>query len=389
MNDYHRLVTHDPSAPSADTGRSTLDAAITAALQTAPEPPHNATEDEWFDYSIAIQRHLNDHGLVGLEWPVRYGGRGLDPVTAAAVMRTLGAAGVPELANYVGIDVLAPVLIDYMDASRLASWLPAMAAATEIWCQLFSEPDAGSDLASLRTRARPDGDGWLVTGQKVWSTWAHRAAWGVLLARTGSADSRHRGITAFVVDMHSPGIMIRPLRTMTGTSHFAEVFLDEVRLPADSVIGEVGRGWQVTMQILDHERGSYPASRASLLRRAYARLLDRLPGEPTPELAAELGAIQVRLNALDALVDTLVSRLAAGQALGSDAAVSKVLLSRTEQRLYDASFACAGDDGLFWDGAIIPHDVQEYLYSIAATIYGGARNIQLNIIAERGLGLPR
>ena len=143
------------------------------------------------------------------------------------------------------------------------------------------------------------------------------------------------------------------------------------------------------MQILDHERGSYPASRASLLRRAYARLLDRLPCGFTPELAAELGSIEVRLNALDALVDTLVSRLAAGQALGADAAVSKVLLSRTEQRLYDASFACSGDDGLFWDGAIIPHDVQEYLYSIAATIYGGARNIQLNIVAERALGLPR
>ena len=240
MNDYHSLVIDNSSAPNLDADRSDLDRAIEAALKAAPEPPRNATEDEWFEYSVAIQRHLNDHGLVGLEWPLQYGGRGLDPVTAAGVMRTLGAAGVPELANYVGIDVLAPVLIEYMDVGRLARWLPAMAAATEIWCQLFSEPDAGSDLASLRTRARQDGDGWLVSGQKVWSTWAHHATWGVLLARTGTTETRHRGITAFVVDMRSPGITIRPLRTMTGTSHFAEVFMDEVRLPADAVIGAVG-----------------------------------------------------------------------------------------------------------------------------------------------------
>jgi alkylation response protein AidB-like acyl-CoA dehydrogenase len=389
MNDYHSLVIDDSSAVDVGAAKQDLDTAIELALKTAPEPPPAASENEWFDYSVRVQRHLNDHGLVGLEWPARYGGRELDPVTAAAVMRTLGTAGVPELANYVGIDVLAPVLIEYLDSGRLARWLPAMAAATEIWCQLFSEPEAGSDLASLRTRARRDGEGWVVSGQKVWSTWAHHATWGVLLARTGTTESRHRGITAFVVGMNSPGVTVRPLRTMTGTSHFAEVFLDEVRLPADSVIGGVGMGWPVTMQILDHERGSYPASRASLLRRAFARLREGRQDQLTTQSRAELGRIEVRLDALDAVVDTLISRLAAGQPLGADAAVSKVLLSRTEQLLYDACFARSGDDGLFWDGEVVPQDVQEYLYSIAATIYGGARNIQLNIIAERGLGLPR
>jgi alkylation response protein AidB-like acyl-CoA dehydrogenase len=233
MNHYHSLVIDDSSAPAADAGLLDLGATIETALRTAPKPPPDATEDEWFSYSVAVQRHLHDYRLVGLEWPEQYGGRALDPVAAAGVMRRLGAAGVPELANYVGIDVLAPVLIDYMDADRLGRWLPAMASA------------------------------------------------------------------------------------------------------------------------------------------------------------AELGRIEARLNALDALVDTLVRRLADGQALGADAAVSKVLLSRTEQLLYDTSFAWSGDDGLFWDGEMVPHDVQEYLYSIAATIYGGARNIQLNIIAERGLGLPR
>ena len=382
-------MTADLSAPRSRAVREDLNTAIETALQTAPEPPKDATEDEWFDYSVRIQRHLNDYRLVGLEWPERYGGRGLDPVTAAAVMRALGTAGIPELANYVGIDVLAPVLIEYLDPARLEQWLPAMAAASEIWCQLFSEPDAGSDLASLRTRARPDGDGWRVTGQKVWSTWAHHATWAVLLARTGTTESRHRGITAFVLDMRSPGITTRPLRTMTGTSHFAEVFLDDVFVPASGVIGEVGSGWQVTMHILDHERGSYPASRASLLRRAHARLLSGLPPGLPPGTLAELGRIQARLDAIDALVDSLLQRLADGQSLGADAAVSKVLLSRTEQLLYDTAYAMSGDDGILWDSPTIPHEVQEYLYSIAATIYGGARNIQLNIISERGLGMPR
>jgi alkylation response protein AidB-like acyl-CoA dehydrogenase len=389
MNDYHSLVIDDSSAPDPDAGLPDLDMAIEMALKTAPEQPPSATEADWFDYSVRMQRHLNDYGLVGLEWPAEYGGRGLDPVAAAHIRRKLGSAGVPELANYVGIDVLSPVLIEHMQPDRLATWLPAMAAATEIWCQLFSEPEAGSDLASLRTRAEPDGDGWLVSGQKIWSTWAQYAAWGVLLARTGTMESRHRGISAFVVDMSSPGITVRPLRTMTGTAHFAEVFLDAVRLPADAVVGEVGQGWPVTMHILDHERGSYPASRASLLRRTYARLHHGLPDDLAPDAAAALGRIEVRLNALDALVDTLIGRLATGQSLGADAAVSKVLLSRTEQRLFDTSFDWSGDDGLFWDGEILPQDVQEYLYSIAATIYGGARNIQLNVIAERGLGLPR
>jgi alkylation response protein AidB-like acyl-CoA dehydrogenase len=389
MNHYHNIVIAESPAPHRFVDLPDLGVAVEQALKTAPQAPPNATEDEWFAYSVRIQRHLYDYRLVGLEWPEQFGGRGLDPVAAAGVMRTLGTAGIPELANYVGIDVLAPVLIEYMDVARLRTWLPAMASAAEIWCQLFSEPDAGSDLASLRTRARPDGDGWRVSGQKVWSTWAHHATWAVLLARTGTAESRHRGITAFVLDMRSPGVTTRPLRTMTGTSHFAEVFLDDVWLPGDGVIGQVGAGWPVTMQIFDHERGSYPASRASLLRRAYAKLLGSLPAGLAPDSLAALGRIEVRLNALDAVVDGLLRRLADGQALGADAAVSKVLLSRTEQLIYDTAFDWSGDDGLFWDGDLIPRDVQEYLYSIAATIYGGAHNIQLNIISERGLGLPR
>lgn len=359
-----------------------------AALATIPPAPTRPGEDAWFAHAVDVQRHLDAYGLVGLEWPQPYG-RGLDPVRACEVRRRFGAAGVPELANFVGIDVLAPVLIETVEAERLAAWLPAMAAADEIWCQLFSEPDAGSDLASLRTKASPVDGGWLVSGQKVWSTWAHHACWGVLLARTGTTESRHRGITAFVVDMASPGVTIRPLRTMTGTSHFSEVFLDDVFVPTANLIGAVDGGWRITMNVLEHERGSYPGSRSSILRRAYHRLLASLPPEPPEPVRLELARIRVRLDALDALVNTIVSRMAAGTDLGADPAIAKVLLSRTEQRLYDFVFTMLGDAGLIWASDEIPHDVQDYLYSIAATIYGGTRNIQLNIIGERGLGLPR
>jgi alkylation response protein AidB-like acyl-CoA dehydrogenase len=389
MNDYHRLVPTSSSPPTATRPALPLDEALAAALAEVPVAPQNAAEDEWFAYSVQVQRHLHDYGLVGLEWPRRYGGRGLDPVQAGRVLRVLGAAGIPELANFVGIDVLAPVLIEHVEPERLERWLPAMAAADEIWCQLFSEPEAGSDLASLRATARPTPEGWVVNGQKVWSTWAHHARWGVLLARTGSAESRHRGITAFVIDMRTPGITTRPLRTMTGTAHFSEVFLDEVLVPADSVIGEVDRGWSITMSILEHERGTYPGSRAAVLRRAFGRIVASVPTPAPDAVRIRLARVAARLEALDAVVDTVLRRVAAGQPLGADAAIAKVLLSRTEQLLYDTAYDVWGDAGVVWAGELVPHDVQDYLYSIAATIYGGARNIQLNIIGERGLGLPR
>lgn len=375
------------ASSSAQPATIPVDDAVSAALADVPVAPPTADEDEWFAYTVRVQRHLYEHGLVGLQWPERYGGRALDPVQAADVMRRLGAAGIPEMANFVGIDVLAPVLIEHLDADRLERWLPALAAADEIWCQLFSEPDAGSDLASLRTSARRTDDGWVIDGQKVWSTWAHYATWGVLLARTGAPA--HRGITAFVLDMRTPGITTRPVRTMTGAAHFSEVFFDGVVLPLDNVIGEVDGGWQITMSILEHERGTYPGSRASVLRRAFGRLVASIPADAADAVRLRLARIRARLDALDAMVNTVVRRVADGTPLGTDSAVAKVLLSRTEQLLYDTVYECLADGGVVWEGAGIPHDVQEYLYSIAATIYGGARNIQLNIIGERGLGLPR
>jgi alkylation response protein AidB-like acyl-CoA dehydrogenase len=375
---------------SAPAGRRAIDSAIDEALATTPPAPRGFGELERFEYSRTVQRHLHGHGLVGLEWPAEYGGRNLDPADAVHALRRLAGAGIPELANYVAIDVLSPALIEFMPAAKLRRWLPPMAEATEIWCQMFSEPDAGSDLASLRTQAVRTDAGWLVNGQKVWSTWAHYAQWGVLLARTGTTESRHRGITAFVVDMASDGILTRPIRTMTGTAHFSEVFFTDVVLPADAVIGEIDGGWGVAMKVLEHERGAYPASRAAILRRALAAMLDHVGDRRDAEMSTRIGRIQARLNALDALVDIFINRLAAGRRVGPDAATAKLLLSRTEQLLFDTFFEVLGPDAVMWDGVEeLPLDIQEFLYSVAATIYGGARNIQLNLIGERRLGLAR
>ena len=222
---------------------------------------------------MAFQRSLHAAGLAVPTWPVSLGGRGLGAAAAAIVSDELGRAGAPEVINFVATDIVAPTLMRYAEPDRLAALLPPMAGADEIWCQLFSEPDAGSDLAALRTRAVPAGDGWTVTGEKVWSTWAQFARYGLLLARTGDLSQRHRGLTAFVVDMRRPGVSVHPLTTMTGDDEFAAVRFDGVELDGGSVVGEVGEGWAVAMHVLAFERGPYAVRRASVVRGSLERLL--------------------------------------------------------------------------------------------------------------------
>ena len=166
-------------------------------------------------------------------------------------------------------------MLRFVDFDRLKRWLPRMASAEDLWCQLFSEPDSGSDLAALGTRAERDGPTWRISGQKTWSTWGQHADLGFLLARTGTAESRHRGITAFVIDMHAPGVEARPLRAMTGNAEFAEIFLDGVCVESHAVVGEVDRGWDVTMDVLGNERGSFAVHRAAFIQRTFNLLLEQ------------------------------------------------------------------------------------------------------------------
>jgi len=358
--------------------------------QLEPEPLHHSV-DEQFKYLVDFEHRLHDAGLAAVAWPTEYGGRGMSPLEYAIVCDELGRAEAPEVINFVGIDVIAPALLAYADAEQLATWLPLMASAEEIWCQLFSEPDAGSDLASLRTRAEKTDAGWTINGQKVWSTWAQFATWGLLLARTGTAEDRHRGITAFVIDMATPGIDVRPLTTMTGSAEFAEVFFDNVELPDTALLGELGGGWQVAQVMLTAERGPYAIRRSAVLRGAMTGLQRLATGTADPLARQRVAEATIAMELLDLRIADVVATLRRGEEIGADSALTKLFLGQVEQTIFSVAMEILGMGGIAYDShdAAVVAWVERYLYSRASSIYGGTAQIQRNIVGERLLGLPR
>lgn len=354
-------------------------------VQTLPGVP---LEDR-FRSLVEFQSRLNAAGLAVPAWPNRWGGRDLSPADAATISMALGRHGAPELINFVGTDVLAPALFQFARDEDLDRWLPEMASAAEIWCQLFSEPDFGSDLTNLRTRAEPVADGgWRVTGHKVWSTWAQFARWGVLLARTGSVASRHRGISAFVVDMRSPGIFVRPIRTMTGSDEFCEVFLDSLVVSPAALLGEVDGGWTVAQIILNAERGPYASRRAAVIGRWLGEVVEAARRRrPPPALRQEVVRAVISHRLLELRIRELVDGVMQGAEIGAETVLTKMALTDAEQRVCSVALDLLGVGGLSPDAC--PGLGNDYLYSRAASIYGGTAQIQRNIASERLLGLPR
>ena len=358
--------------------------------QLEPERRHYSTDDQ-FKFLVDFQSQLHQAGLAAVAWPTEYGGRGMGAVEYAIVCDELGRARGPEVINFVGIDVIAPALLTYADTKQLRGWLPPMASAQEIWCQLFSEPDAGSDLASLRTRAELGPHGWTLNGQKVWSTWAQYATWGLLLARTGTAEERHRGISAFVFDMSTPGIEVRPLKTMTGSAEFAEIFFDNVVVSTESLMGEVGRGWDVAQVMLTAERGPYAIRRSAVLRGALTGLHQLASGSTDRLIRQRVAEATIAMEILDLRIADVVATLDRGQQIGTDSALTKLLLGQVEQTIFSAAMDVLGMAAMGAD----PDDIdlsawlERYLYSRSSTIYGGTQQIQRNIVGERLLGLPR
>jgi alkylation response protein AidB-like acyl-CoA dehydrogenase len=336
--------------------------------------------------------------LLGVHWPVEFGGLA-DPhplhesVVADELIR-IGAAGP------VGGGLLAAAaIIASGTAAQKDYFLPRIRAGEHIWCQLFSEPDAGSDLASLRTRARRDGEHFVVDGQKVWTTNGQHADWGYLLARTDPEAPKHAGITAFALDMKSPGVQVRPLREITGTADFNEVFLDEVRIPAGQVIGEVNQGWAVTTTSLALERSS--AGSGASLYGALDRLA-RLASEVSRDGGLAIDCVDVRQAiggfAAEVHVNSLVSTFGENRALHgtgdiADAPVSKILFSEINLALHEYGLQLQGHDGVRVEGDSRVHDSgwwqDAFLYARAFTIAGGTNEVLRNVIAERALGLPR
>jgi alkylation response protein AidB-like acyl-CoA dehydrogenase len=299
--------------------------------------------------------------------------------------------------NRVGINLAGPTLLAHGTDEQKQRWLPEILTAGEIWCQLFSEPDAGSDLASLTTRAVPTDGGWVLEGQKVWTSYAQFSRWGIALVRTDPDAPRHRGISYLVVDMEAPGVEVRPLVTMTAEAEFNEVFFDEVFVPSDHLVGGLNQGWAVANTTLAHERGTTFPFKEQVVHEVY---LDEVLG-----LAVELGALDDPLVA-DELVDAYVrlrvlrlhnwrtmTRLSRGEEPGPESSVVKLAWTDMTQDLSDVALRVLGDAAPLWadatDNPARGKWQRQWLWSKAASIAGGTSEVQRTIIGERMLGLPR
>jgi alkylation response protein AidB-like acyl-CoA dehydrogenase len=366
-----------------------------------PRPsPHDWPARRAFD--TAWQRRLYDAGYAGIDWPVEGGGRGASPVEQLVYLEELERAHAPYVGvNFVGLLHAGPTIVVEGTAEQRERFLPPILKGEHVWCQGFSEPDAGSDLASLRTRAVRDGDHYVVTGQKTWTSHAEVADHCELLVRTGDEGSKHRGITWLVMDMRSPGIDIRPVRTIAGSSEFAELFLDSVRVPVGNRVGEEGDGWRVTMVTLSFERGTAFVGELletmELLRelRSVAR---RTGVWDSPSVREQVGRLGAELDALWALARRNVSQAARSGVPGVGGSVFKLAFSELRQRLTQLGVDLVGGAGLSWD-ELDGDDgsgplgnggfVELWVNAFNRTIAAGTSQIQRNIVAERILGLPK
>jgi alkylation response protein AidB-like acyl-CoA dehydrogenase len=331
-----------------------------------------------------------DH-WVGVHWPRLYGGRSATPVQVALYQSEYARSQAPQPVNRVGINLVGPTLLAHGTDDQRVRYLPPILSAEEIWCQLFSEPDAGSDLASLSTRAEPVEGGYRVTGRKVWTSYAQFATWGLCLARTESdANARQSGITAFIVDMADPGVEIRPLVQMTGDAEFNEVFLTDVFVPAEHVVGVEGQGWRVAGSTLAHERGTNFPFKEQVVHETYlARLYDeavRNGSIDDPLVADALAQSYIDLGVLRLHNLRTLTRLGRGEEPGPESSWVKLMWTSMTQHLSETGLAVTGRDP---SSSLAGPWARQWLWSRAASIAGGTSEIQRDIIAGRILGLPR
>jgi alkylation response protein AidB-like acyl-CoA dehydrogenase len=343
--------------------------------------------DEW-ERSLAArkewQRILFDNGFAAITWPKAHGGRGLGPVEQIIWNQECSRAHAPSSVNIVGVGMAGPALIEHGTDDQRERYLSKILSGEEIWCQLFSEPDAGSDLASVATRAERDGDDWVVTGQKVWSSGAHFSQRAILLARTDQSVPKHKGISFFVLDMQSPGVSVRPLRQMNGGAHFNEVFLDEARVPDGDRLGEAGQGWKVATTTILHERMTLGGS----LGVFHMEDLLELARQSQP-LSAHIRDLLARAYTYDQCLEYLnarvMSKLAAGEIPTAEGAITKLAVTRMLTAASEAALAMLGPRAVAEPGPW--QDL--FLLTPGIRIGGGTDDIQKNMCAERILGLPR
>jgi len=328
---------------------------------------------------------------VGVHWPEAYGGRGATPVQVALYQSEYARAQAPQPVNRVGINLVGPTLLAHGSEDQRLRYLPPILSAEEIWCQLFSEPDAGSDLASLSTRAERAHGGYALTGRKVWTSYAQFAAWGLCLARTDAGAARpQQGITAFIVDMRDQGVDVRPLVQMTGDAEFNEVFLTDVFVPDEHVVGAEGQGWTVAGSTLAHERGTNFPFKEQVVHEAYlARLYaeaDARGALDDPLVADALARAYVDLGVLRLHNLRTLTRLGRGEEPGPESSWVKLTWTDMTQGLSEAALLVLGRDPTAAESGAW---TRQWLWSKAASIAGGTSQVQRDIIAGRILGLPR
>ncbi|MEV0357240.1 acyl-CoA dehydrogenase family protein [Nocardia sp. NPDC050697] len=345
-------------------------------------------EHEAFDERLAWDRHLAAAGWTCLGWPEKYGGRDASVRRQVIFHEEYAKANAPARVSHVGEELLGPTLLAFGTEEQKQRFLPGVRNVTELWCQGYSEPGAGSDLAAVSTAAQLDGAEWSITGQKIWTSLAHVADWCFVIARTEKGSSRHKGLSYLLVPMDQPGIEVRPIIQLTGTSEFNEVFFDNARTAADLVVGEPGQGWRVAMGTLAVERGISTLGQQIRFERELASIeeLAQASGvDGDPAIAARIddawvGLRVLRAHALRTMGDSTDD--------GGQASVGKLLWANWHRSLGELAMAVRGPAGL-----LAADDLDEwqrlYLFTRADTIYGGSNEVQRNIIAERVLGLPR
>lgn len=383
-------------------------------VETEPEGAFRAQVREFLDREIPLEwrergqlgggiqdvalhrawsRKLDEAGYAALTWPVKYGGGGKSIRHLNIYLEESAAADAPDHVNIVGIGFAGPTILAWGTDRQREQLIPPLLRGDQVWCQGFSEPEAGSDLASLRTSASRSGDTWVVQGHKIWSSFAHIADKCILLARTDPAAPKHAGLSMFLIDMDSPGIEVRPLRQVTGHSEFNEIFFDGVEVPASSMLGSPGDGWRVAMTTLRHERGTSAMGMAAGLAKQvhrFARTLLELELGSRPEAIDALALAWVRLQALRLTNERFLEATGSGQEPGPETSASKLMWSTANQDLTTAAHEVVlslpvSDDVRRWQD----YWLGERLRARGNSIEGGTSEILLNILGERVLGLPR
>jgi alkylation response protein AidB-like acyl-CoA dehydrogenase len=356
-------------------------------------------------------RQMYDAGYVGMHWPKEFGGQGWGPMRMAIAADEMACANAPAPINGLGIGFIGPTIIIHGTEWQKQRYLKKILTAEEIWCQLYSEPNSGSDLASLRTRAEDQGDHFLVNGQKIWTSSGHIADFGILLARTDPHVPKHRGISCFLFNMRQPGVEVRPLKQITGGAEFNEVFMTNATVEKENLIGRLGQGWEIAQTTLGYERGGNSLGRVTRYRAAFDRLVQatktlRRHGRPLfedPVVRTKMGRMYTELEVQRYAALRVLSALEKGSEPGAASSITKLSYSEFEKRYYELCQEILGPYGQITEGGGLEEftlDIDSssgvrgswayaFLWSRAGTIYSGSSEIQKNVIGERVLGLPK